>query len=375
MLYSRASLHSPFSIRDKASSLDFVLLFSILLLGIISIFAQYSSSGGTFDYHSKSHAIRFCFFFILFLIISLTPIRFWHSSSFLIFSTLLILLIYVKFYGIQSQGSRRWVNLFVINLQPSELMKIGIILSLSNYYHKISETDVNKVRFLLYPVIAILAPFILVLSQPDLGTAILILLSGIVVTWLAGVRWKIFAYLSLATIVLAPIAISFLKPYQKSRILTFLNPDADPLGDGYQIIQSKIAIGSGGLFGKGFLNGSQAYLNFLPEKHTDFIFTLYSEEFGFLGSVLIISLYSLITYRIIKIGNVTRSIFGKLYCYGFANAFFIYVAVNMSMVLGLLPIVGAPLPILSYGGSSMLAIMFGLGIVMSCSVYKNSAVG
>ncbi len=375
MLYSRASLHSPFSIRDKASSLDFVLLFSILLLGIISIFAQYSSSGGTFDYHSKSHAIRFCFFFILFLIISLTPIRFWHSSSFLIFSTLLILLIYVKFYGIQSQGSRRWVNLFVINLQPSELMKIGIILSLSNYYHKISETDVNKVRFLLYPVIAILAPFILVLSQPDLGTAILILLSGIVVTWLAGVRWKIFAYLSLATIVLAPIAISFLKPYQKSRILTFLNPDADPLGAGYQIIQSKIAIGSGGLFGKGFLNGSQAYLNFLPEKHTDFIFTLYSEEFGFLGSVLIISLYSLITYRIIKIGNVTRSIFGKLYCYGFANAFFIYVAVNMSMVLGLLPIVGAPLPILSYGGSSMLAIMFGLGIVMSCSVYKNSAVG
>ena len=254
-------------------------------------------------------------------------------------------------------------------------MKVGIILFLSNYYHKISEGDVNKVRFLLYPVIAILAPFILVLSQPDLGTAILILLSGVVVTWLGGVRWKIFAYFSLAAVVLGPIAISFLKPYQKSRILTFLNPDSDPLGAGYQIIQSKIAIGSGGLFGKGFLNGSQAYLNFLPEKHTDFIFTLFSEEFGFLGSVSMILLYFLITYRIIKIGNETRSIFGKLYCYGFANAFFIYVTVNMSMVLGLLPIVGAPLPILSYGGSSMLAIMLGLGIVMSCNVYKNSAVG
>ena len=374
MLYSRASLHSPFSIRDKASSLDFVLLFSILLLGIISIFAQYSSSGGTFDYHSKSHAIRFCFFFILFLIISLTPIRFWHSSSFLIFSTLLILLIYVKFYGIQSQGSRRWVNLYVINLQPSELMKIGIILFLSNYYHKISEGDVNRLRFLLYPVIAILAPFILVLSQPDLGTAILILLSGVVVTWLAGVKWKIFAYLSLISIITAPIAISFLKPYQKSRILTFLNPDSDPLGAGYQIIQSKIAIGSGGMFGKGFLNGSQAYLNFLPEKHTDFIFTLFSEEFGFIGSSSIIFLYFLITYRIIAIGTLTRSIFGKLYCFGFATAFFIYVAVNMSMVLGLLPIVGAPLPILSYGGSSMMAIMLGLGIVMSCSVHRNNAV-
>ena len=375
MLSSRTSLHSPFIVRDKFFKLDFTLLFSILLLGTISVLAQYSSSGGSFDYFSKSHAIRFGIFFILFLTVAFTEIRFWHSTSFFIFLVLLVLLIFVKFYGIQSQGSRRWVNLFIINLQPSELMKIGIILFLSNYYHKVSEGDVNKVRFLLYPVIAMLAPFILVLSQPDLGTAILILLSGIVVTWLAGVRWKIFAYLSLAAIILAPVAISFLKPYQKSRILTFLNPDSDPLGAGYQIIQSKIAIGSGGLFGKGFLNGSQAYLNFLPEKHTDFIFTLYSEEFGFVGSVLMVFLYSLITYRIIRIGSETRSIFGKLYCYGFANAFFIYVAVNMSMVLGLLPIVGAPLPILSYGGSSMLAIMFGLGIVMSCSVHKNSAVG
>jgi len=375
MMYNRSIIHSPFSIRSKIFGLDLSLLFSILLLGIISIFAQFSSSGGVFDYYSKSHAIRFCVFFILFLIVSFTPIRFWHSTSFIIFTSLLLLLIFVKFYGIQSQGSRRWVNLFVINLQPSELMKIGIILFLSNYYHKISEGDVNKIRFLLYPVIAILAPFILVLSQPDLGTAILILLSGIAVTWLAGVRWKIFAYLSLLAIVTAPIAISFLKPYQKSRILTFLNPDSDPLGAGYQIIQSKIAIGSGGIFGKGFLNGTQAYLNFLPEKHTDFIFTLYSEEFGFVGSIFMVFLYFFITYRIIQIGNNTRSIFGKLYCFGFANAFFIYVAVNMSMVLGLLPIVGAPLPILSYGGSSMLAIMFGLGIVMSCNVYKNSTVG
>jgi len=372
MQYNRFAIHSPSAIKDKIYNLDFTLLFSILLLGCISIFAQYSSSGGTFDYYSKSHAIRFCVFFILFIGVSFTSIKFWHDTSILFYIFLLLLLFYVQFYGIQSQGSRRWVNLFVINLQPSELMKIGIILFLSNYYHKISESDVNKVTYILFPFIAILAPFILVVSQPDLGTAILILLSGIVVTWLAGVRWKIFAYLTILTIVTAPIAISFLKPYQKSRILTFLNPDSDPLGAGYQIIQSKIAIGSGGLFGKGFLNGSQAYLNFLPEKHTDFIFTLYAEEFGFLGSIFMLFLYFLITYRIIIIGNTTRSIFGKLYCYGFANAFFIYVAVNMAMVLGLLPIVGAPLPILSYGGSSMLAIMFGLGLVMSCNVYKNS---
>tara|TARA_B110000881_G_C18528031_1_gene491396 strand:+ start:200 stop:1327 length:1128 start_codon:yes stop_codon:yes gene_type:complete len=372
MLYSRSTLHTPFALKDKIYHLDFTLLLSILLLGIISIFAQYSSSGGNFDYYSTSHAIRFCICFIFFLAISFIQIRFWNDNSLFIYFFLLLLLFLVKFYGIESQGSRRWINLFVINLQPSELMKIGIILFLSNYYHKISLNDVNKLKYLIYPTLALFVPFMLVLTQPDLGTAILILLSGVVITWLAGVKWKIFVYLSIAATILAPVAISFLKPYQKSRFLTFLNPDSDPLGAGYQIIQSKIAIGSGGIFGKGFLNGSQAYLNFLPEKHTDFIFTLYSEEFGFLGSIFMIFLYFLIIYRIIRIGTVTRSIFGKLYCFGFATAFFIYVAVNMSMVLGLLPIVGAPLPILSYGGSSMLAIMLGLGIVMSCNIYKNN---
>jgi len=375
MIYSRSSFYSNLSLKEKISQLDFILLFSILLLGTISIFAQYSSSGGQFDYYSKSHAIRFSIFFILFLFISFVQIRFWNDYSLLIFFILIVLLLITKFYGVQSQGSRRWINLFVFNLQPSELMKVGIILFLSNYYHKVSSSDINKIKYLLYPTLALAVPFMLVLTQPDLGTAILILLSGIVITWLAGVKWKIFAYLSGIAIILAPIGISFLKPYQKSRILTFLNPDTDPLGAGYQIIQSKIAIGSGGFFGKGFLNGSQAYLNFLPEKHTDFIFTLFSEEFGFLGSSLMILLYFIITYRIIRIGTITRSIFGKLYCFGFATAFFIYVAVNMCMVLGLLPIVGAPLPILSYGGSSMLAIMIGLGIVMSCNIYKNNTVG
>ena len=372
MLYSR--LHSPFDLIKKFFELDLTLLISILLLGIISMFAQYSSSGGDFDYHSKSHAIRFAIFFFFFLAVSFVNIRFWNDYSLLIFILLILLLVAVKFFGVQSQGSRRWINLFIFNLQPSELMKIGIILFLSNYYHKISSGDVNKFRYLFYPLLALLIPFMLVVTQPDLGTAILILISGIVITWLAGVRWKIFAYLSGLCIILAPIAISFLKPYQKSRILTFLNPDTDPLGAGYQIIQSKIAIGSGGLTGKGFLNGSQAYLNFLPEKHTDFIFTLYAEEFGFIGSAFMIFLYFLITFRITRIGNQTRSIFGKLYCYGFSTAFFVYVVINMSMVLGLLPIVGAPLPILSYGGSSMLAMMFGLGIVMSCNVYRNNPV-
>jgi len=250
-------------------------------------------------------------------------------------------------------------------------MKVGLILFLAKYYHRISIENINSFRHLILPIAVLIGPTILVATQPDLGTSILIASGGIVVAWLAGVRAKFFIYSGVTMIALLPIAISFLKPYQKSRILTFLNPERDPLGAGYQIIQSKIAIGSGGLFGKGFLNGSQSYLDYLPEKHTDFIFTLFSEEFGFFGSLFILLLYALIISRIVRIGNMTRSNFGKLYCYSFATAFFIYVVVNMMMVLGLLPIVGSPLPIMSYGGSSMLAIMFGLGIVMSCKIYKD----
>ena len=208
-----------------------------------------------------------------------------------------------------------------MNLQPSELMKIGLILFLAKYYHRISTQDVNRIKFLFLPIVALVAPVLLVVAQPDLGTSILIALGGITVSWLAGVRVKFFAYASILFISLTPIAIAFLKPYQKSRILTFLNPDRDPLGAGYQIIQSKIAIGSGGIFGKGFLNGSQSYLDYLPEKHTDFIFTLFSEEFGFVGSLFILLLYSLIIFRLINIGDITRSSFGKLYCYSFATAF------------------------------------------------------
>ena len=373
ILQSRA-LHSNLTFRDKFFSLDFVLLFSILILGIISMFAMFSSSGGTFDYHTKSHIIRFTIFFLFFLIISFFPLKFWSDTSTLAYILFFILLLCVKYFGLSSSGSQRWINIYVINLQPSELMKVGLILFLARYYSRIPVTEVNRLKYLFLPLVALIAPVLLVITQPDLGTALLIAIGGVIVAWLAGVKIKFFAYLSILFISVAPIAISFLKPYQKSRILTFLNPDRDPLGAGYQIIQSKIAIGSGGFFGKGFLNGSQSYLDFLPEKHTDFIFTLFSEEFGFFGSISILALYGLIISRIIGIGHVTRSNFGKLYCYGFGTAFSIYVIVNMGMVLGLLPIVGAPLPIMSYGGSSMLSIMLGLGIAMSFRIHKDTPV-
>jgi len=373
-MYQPRSIQSSMALRDRILSIDYILVVSILVLGIISMFAMYSTDGGEFKYHTNSHILRFCVFFALFFLVSLIQIRFWHDQSYLIYISFFLLLLGVKYFGLTSSGSKRWLDLYFMNLQPSELMKVGLILFLAKYYHRVSIENMNTLRYLFAPIIALIAPILLVATQPDLGTSILIAAGGVVVAWLAGVRIKFFAYSSILFLALLPVAISFLKPYQKSRILTFLNPERDPLGAGYQIIQSKIAIGSGGLFGKGFLNGSQSYLDYLPEKHTDFIFTLFSEEFGFFGSLSILALYALIISRIIKIGNITRSTFGKLYCYSFATAFFIYVVVNMMMVLGLLPIVGSPLPIMSYGGSSMMAIMFGLGIVMSCKIYKDAPV-
>ena len=373
-MYQPRSIQSSLGFRDKLFSIDYVLVISILVLGIVSMFAMYSTDGGEFKYHTKSHIIRFSIFFFMFFILSFIQVRFWHGSSYLIYLLFFILLIAVKYFGISASGSKRWLDFFFINLQPSELMKIGLILFLAKYYHRISIENINRLKYLFIPIVALVAPVLLVILQPDLGTSLLIAAGGVIVAWLAGVRLKFFAYAFLTFIASLPFAISALKPYQKSRILTFLNPDRDPLGAGYQIIQSKIAIGSGGLFGKGFLQGSQSYLDYLPEKHTDFIFTLFSEEFGFFGSIFILILYAVIISRLIKIGNITRSNFGKLYCYSFATAFFIYVTVNMGMVLGLLPIVGSPLPILSYGGSSMMAIMFGLGIAMSCKIYKDTPV-
>ena len=342
----------------------------ILLLGIISIFAMYSTEQGKFGYYTQSHLYRFVTFFTVFIIVSFIRVRFWYKSAYLFYFTILILLLAVDLYGITSSGSKRWISLFFINLQPSELMKIALIIFLAKYYYKIPSEYVTDIKYILIPVVALFTPVLLVITQPDLGTAVLIMIGGFAVVWLTGFRIKFFLYSFFVLIFFIPFGISILEPYQKSRILTFFNPERDPLGAGYQIIQSKIAVGSGGIFGKGFLQGSQSYLDYLPEKHTDFIFTLFSEEFGFTGSVVLLLIYVMIIYRITVIGNQSKNNFARLYCFGFATAFFTYVAVNMSMVLGLLPIVGAPLPIMSYGGSSMLSIMVGLGIVMSCKVHQ-----
>ena len=373
-MLQRYSFSNESSFLQKLKSFDFVLLFCILIVGIISSFSMYSTDGGEFLYHTKSHIIRFSVFFTMMIFLSFINIRYWHATGYVFYFFILALLIWASFFGITASGSQRWVNLYIINLQPSELMKIAIIVCFAKFFHRIQLKNVNNLKNILFPIVILVIPIVLVISQPDLGTSILIALSGLVVLWLSGVNVKYFVYSTLVLIIAAPFVISFLKPYQKRRILTFFDPEKDPLGAGYQIIQSKIAVGSGGVMGKGFLKGTQSYLEFLPEKHTDFIFTLYSEEFGFIGSILLLILYAIIILRIIVIGSSSRSFFGRLFCYGFAASLFIYISVNMCMVLGLLPIVGSPLPIMSYGGSSMLATMVGFALVMSTKIYSRQLI-
>ena len=368
------SFNTQLSFIQKVKSFDYILLFCILLLGIISVIAMYSTDGGEILFHSKSHITKFLIFFPMMIILSFLNIKIWHFFSYIFYVVVLFFLIWASLYGIKASGSQRWINLYFINLQPSELMKIAVIACLARYYHRIGLEKVNTLQSILTALIILVLPIMLVLSQPDLGTSILIAASGLVIIWLSGLNIKYFTYSFLALLTALPFVISFLKTYQKLRILTFLNPDRDPLGAGYQIIQSKIAVGSGGLTGKGFLKGTQSYLDFLPEKHTDFIFTLFAEEFGFIGSLGLLLIYIIIIYRVIKIGSISRSYFAKLFSYGFGSAIFFYVTVNMSMVLGLLPIVGSPLPIMSYGGSSTLATMIGFSIVMSAKIHHKNLI-
>ena len=373
-MFQHNRLNNELTFFQKVKNLDFILLFCLILLSIVSVLVMYSTDGGQVLYHTKSHFIKVLTFFSLMIVISFLNIRLWHITSYFIYFIILLLLIWVSTYGMKVSGSQRWIDLYFIVLQPSELMKIGIILCLAKYYHRLKIDNINSFTSILVALSIIIVPIILVLSQPDLGTSVLIALSGLIILWLAGVKMKYFFISFITFLISLPFIISFLKPYQKLRILTFLDPDRDPLGAGYQIIQSKIAIGSGGLSGKGFLKGTQSYLEFLPEKHTDFIFTLFSEEFGFIGSICLLLIYLIIIIRIIRIGVISRSDFAKLFCFGFAFAIFVYIVVNLCMVLGLLPIVGSPLPIMSYGGSSMLATMIGFGIVLSAKVHSNQAI-
>lgn len=354
----------------KLLRLDWGLVVLIGLTASIGFAMLYSAASGSLEPWAIRQMIRFGVGVALMLAIALVDIRFWMRWAYVLYLGALVLLVGVEIAGTTGMGATRWINLGVINLQPSELMKITLVLALARYFHGLSVDDAGRITWLLPPVLLIGAPTALVLRQPDLGTALLLAAGGAVIFFLAGVRiWK-FAVAIAAALAAMPIAWSQLHDYQKGRVLTFLNPERDPLGAGYHILQSKIALGSGGIAGKGFLQGTQSHLNFLPEMRTDFIFTMLAEEFGMIGALTLLALYAMILIYAYVIGFRSRNQFGRLLAIGIAANFFLYVFINVGMVTGILPVVGVPLPLISYGGTAMLTLLIGFGLVLSVSIHR-----
>ncbi|MDF1721449.1 MAG: rod shape-determining protein RodA [Minwuia sp.] len=355
---------------QKLMALNWGLVLLIALTSSVGFAMLYSAAGGDIQPWASRQMIRFGAGAFMMLTIALIDIRFWMRWAYLIYGIALALLVAVEFVGMTGMGATRWISLGFFNLQPSEIMKIALVLALARYFHGLSLDDTGRIGYLLPPLALIGMPTLLVLKQPDLGTALLLAAGGSIVLFLAGVRlWK-FALALAAALAALPIAWSQLHEYQKGRIMTFLNPEDDPLGAGYHIMQSKIALGSGGVSGKGFLEGTQSHLNFLPEMRTDFIFTMLAEEFGMIGGLALMGLYILILIYAYAIGFRSRHQFGRLVALGIATTFFLYIFINIGMVTGILPVVGVPLPLISYGGTAMLTLLIGFGLVLSVSIHR-----
>jgi rod shape determining protein RodA len=347
-------------------SLPWSMLFAVCMLMAMSLLTLYSAAGGSLAPWASNQGARFVVLFAFMLTLSLVPVRVWRERAFLIYGIVLILLLAVEVFGKIGMGAQRWIDLGIVRLQPSELMKIAIVLALAAYFDRIPPVYLRSPRTLLIPAALIAMPVALVMLQPDLGTSMMIALASVTVLFLAGVplRWFIGGALAIAALV--PLAVNYLlHDYQRNRVLTFLDPASDPLGTGYHINQSQIAIGSGGVFGKGFLQGTQSHLNYLPETHTDFIFATLMEEWGLLGGLLVLIVYGTIIAWANGVASRSRSRFSRLCASGLSVTIFLYVSINIAMVIGLAPVVGIPLPLLSYGGSAMMTVLMLLGILMS----------
>ena len=346
--------------------LNWLLVFLISFLSFVGLVMIYSATYGDDDRIFISHLSKIFLGFSIMIAVSLIDVNFIKKHAYLFYLIGIILLIFATFYGIVGKGSRRWLNLGGLVFQPSELIKILVIITLAKFFDEKKIQSARDYIFLILPIFLILSPFFLILIQPDLGTAMVVLLLGLIIFYISGISWKFFGILSLFFIGSAPYIWGSLKEYQQKRILTLFNPESDPLGSGYHIIQSQIAVGSGGIFGKGWTKGSQSHLDFLPEKHTDFIFSMLGEEFGFLGTISVIGLICLITYLTYSIASKSFSDnFNKMIGYGIISNYFFVSMINMSMVIGILPVVGLPLPLVSYGGSSMISYFIGFGIILS----------
>lgn len=360
------------SILEKIPTLNWKLISLILIVAITGFFMLYSAAGGNLQPWLAKQLLYFGIFFPIMLLIAITDIRFWFQTAYIFYGIALLLIVAVDVMGHNSMGATRWFKIGGIAIQPSEIMKVCMVFALAKYFYNIEAENIEKTHYVIVPILMIAVPAFFIFDQPDLGTATILILVGISILFVAGIKmWKFIA-VGISGLVAIPLLWFFvLYDYQKKRVLTFINPSNDPLGSGYNIIQSKIAIGSGGFLGKGFLNGTQGQLEFLPEKQTDFMFTMLSEELGFVGSVFTITMYILIIYIGTKIALKTKHQFGKLLAIGVVNILFIHMFVNMAMVMGLIPVVGAPLPLISYGGTITATMLIGFGLLLNVDINQD----
>ena len=362
------------SFSQKLEQLNWLLICLLITLAFIGFVMLYSAAGGSFRPWLIRQLGFFCLFFPLMIFIAVTDIKIWFKASYLFYAVALVMVIMVDVMEQMSHnamGATRWFRIGSIKIQPSELMKVCTVFALARYFYSIEAENIGRFKFIIPPLLMIFLPVAFIFHQPDLGTAMILAMVGVVVLFMAGVKiWK-FVSAGVFALITIPFAWHFLlHDYQKQRIFTFLDPTHDPLGSGYNIIQSKIAVGSGGVFGKGFLGGTQGQLDFLPEKQTDFIFTMLSEELGFVGGVFSIFIYCAIIAICISIAMKTKHQFGRLFVIGIVNIFFIHMFINIGMVMGLLPVVGAPLPFISYGGTIMGSMMIGFGMVLNIDLNR-----
>ncbi len=363
------------TLRQKFWHIHWLFVFLTCLTACIGFAMLYSAANGNIDPWASRQMARFALGLTVMFVVAFVDIRLWLRYAYAFYAVSLMLLIAVEVAGFVGMGAQRWISLGYFSLQPSELMKIALVLALARYFHGVSIEDVGRPAHVVVPIILIALPAALVLRQPDLGTALLMVAASAAIFFTAGVRvWK-FVLVGILGLGAAPVAWQFLHDYQRQRVITFLNPESDPLGAGYHIIQSKIALGSGGLFGKGFRQGTQGHLNFLPEMQTDFVFTMLAEEFGLVGGLCLLTLYVIMLVYGYIIALRARSQFGRLVAIGVTTTFFLYVFINIAMVMGLIPVVGVPLPLISYGGTAMLTLMFAFGLLLGVYVHRDIGIG
>jgi rod shape determining protein RodA len=362
------------SLGEKLRQITWGLALIVTAIACVGFTMLYSAAGGDWDPWASRQMIRFALGFAIMIAVATVDVRIWMKAAYPFYALSLVLLIAVEVMGEIGMGAQRWLDLGFVQIQPAELAKIAIVLAIARHFHGLTHEQIGNPLHLIWPLLLTLVPAFLIFKQPKLGTTLVVLATTGIVFFMAGVRiWK-FVLVGLAGAGAVPVAWSLLRDYQKNRVLTFLNPESDPLGAGYHIIQSKIALGSGGVWGKGLLGGTQSHLQFLPEKQTDFIFTMLSEEFGFVGGLALIGLYTVIVLYGLAIAYRARSQFGRLVAIGLLSGIYLNALINMAMVMGLVPVVGEPLPLVSYGGTSMLTLLFGVGILIGVYVHRDVVV-